>query len=55
MPSNVADTEFEYNGKLEAEKVRIFLEFTQLPHSLLADEEPQAVECAFIQSNLAFC
>ena len=54
IPSDVVGSDFQYDGKLEAARIQLFFEFTLLPHSSLPQEEPQVVECAFIQNILPF-
>jgi hypothetical protein len=45
----VVASDFQYDGNLEAAKIQLLFEFTLLPHPSLLQEEPQSVECAFIQ------
>jgi hypothetical protein len=49
IPSEVTGDEFQYNGTVEAAKIQLLFEFTLVPHPSLVDEEPQQVDCAFVQ------
>ena len=42
-------SDFQYDGKLEAAKIQLLFDFTLLQHPSLPQEEPQLVECAFMQ------